>query len=79
MDGGMGNTWLMHSGCSWHMIGNKKWLSSLTTLPHKEYVMFGDDEKGKVLDTDIIKVNDFFTLNDVDLVDKFRYNLFSVS
>jgi hypothetical protein len=42
-------------------------------------VTFGDDEKGKVLDTDIIKVNDFFTLNDVDLVDKLKYNLLSVS
>jgi hypothetical protein len=26
-----------------------------------------------------IKVNDYFTLNDVALVDKLRYNLFSVS
>jgi hypothetical protein len=42
-------------------------------------VTFGDDKKGKVLDTDIIKVNDHFTLNDVALVDKLRYNLFSVS
>jgi hypothetical protein len=42
-------------------------------------VTFGDDKKGKVLDTDVIKVNDFFTLNDVVLVDRLRYNLFSVS
>jgi hypothetical protein len=42
-------------------------------------VTFGDDKKGKMLDTGIIKVNDHFTLNDVALVDKFRYNLFSVS
>jgi hypothetical protein len=32
-----------------------------------------------VLGIDIIKVNDYFTLNDVALVDKLRYNLFSVS
>jgi hypothetical protein len=32
-----------------------------------------------VLGTDVIKVNDFFTLNDVALVDKLRYNLLSVS
>jgi hypothetical protein len=42
-------------------------------------VTFGDDKKGKMLDTGIIKVNDHFTLNDVALVDKFRYNLLSVS
>jgi hypothetical protein len=32
-----------------------------------------------VLGTSIIKVNDYFTLNDVALVDKLRYNLLSVS
>jgi hypothetical protein len=43
-------------------------------------VSFGDDKKGKVIDTDIIKVNDCFTLNDVALVDRFlRYNMLSVS
>jgi hypothetical protein len=42
-------------------------------------VTFGDDKKGKVLGTGIIKVNDCFTFNDVALVDRLRYNLFSVS
>jgi hypothetical protein len=42
-------------------------------------VTFGDDKKGKVLGTDIIKVNDCFTLNDVTLVDRLRYNLLSIS
>jgi hypothetical protein len=79
MDGGLENKWLMDSGCSRHMIGNKKWFFSLTPLSYKEYVTFGDDKKGKVLGTGIIKVNDYFTLNDVALVDKLRYNLLSVS
>jgi hypothetical protein len=61
------------------MIGNKKWFSSLTSLSHKEYVTFGDDKKGKVLCTDVIKVNDLFTLNDVAFVYRLRYNLFFVS
>jgi hypothetical protein len=61
------------------MTGNKKWFSSLTPLSHKEYLTFGDVKKGKVLGTGIIKVNDHFTLNDVTLVDKLRYNLLSVS
>jgi hypothetical protein len=42
-------------------------------------VTFGDDKKGKVFSTDIIKVNNCFTLNDVDLVDRLRYNLLYVS
>jgi hypothetical protein len=61
------------------MIENKKWFSSLTPMSHKEYVTFGDDKKGKVLGTAVIKVNDCFTLNDVALVDRLRYNLLSVS
>jgi hypothetical protein len=81
MDGGLENKWLMDSGCSRHMIENKKWFFSLTLTPqsHKKYVTFGNDKKGKVLDTGIIKVNDYFTLNDVTLVDKLRYNLLSIS
>jgi hypothetical protein len=71
--------WLMDSGCSRHMTRNKKWLSSLTPLSHKEYVTFGDDNKGKVLGTDVIKVNDHFTLNDVALVHRLRYNLLCVA
>jgi hypothetical protein len=61
------------------MTGNKKWFSSLTPLSHKEYVTFVDDKKGKVLGTGVVKVNDCFTLNDVALVDRLRYNLISIS
>jgi hypothetical protein len=69
----------MDSGCSRHMTENKKWFSSLTPLSHKEYVTFGNDKKGKVVGTGVIKVNVCFTLNDVALVDRLRYNLLSVS
>jgi hypothetical protein len=41
-------------------------------------VTFGDDKKGKMSGTDVIKVNNFFTLNDVALVDRLRYNLLSL-
>jgi hypothetical protein len=42
-------------------------------------VTFGDDKKGKVLSTGVIKVNDCFNLNDVTLVDRLRYKLLSIS
>jgi hypothetical protein len=42
-------------------------------------VTFGDDKKGKVLGTGVIKLNDCFILKDVALVDKLRYNLLYVS
>jgi hypothetical protein len=79
MDGGLEDMWLMDSGCSRQMIRNKKWFSSLTPLSHKEHAIFGDDKKVKVLGTGVIKVNDRFTLNDVTLVDRLRYNLLSIS
>jgi hypothetical protein len=69
----------MDFGCSRHMTENKKWFSSLTPLSHKEYVTFGDDKKGKVLGIGVIKVNDCFTLNDVALMDRLRYNLLFIS
>jgi hypothetical protein len=61
------------------MTDDKKWFSSLTLLSHKKYVTFRNDKNGKVLGTGIIKVNDFFTLNDVSFIDRLRYNLLSVS
>jgi hypothetical protein len=42
-------------------------------------VTFGDHKNGKVLGTDVIMINDCFTLNDITLVDRLRYILLSVS
>jgi hypothetical protein len=61
------------------MTGNKKWFFNLTPLSHKEYVTFGDDKKGKVFGTGVIKLNNCFTLNDIAPVDRLRYNLLSIS
>jgi hypothetical protein len=61
MDGGLENKWLINSSCSIQMTENKKLFFSLTPLSHNEYVTFGDDKKGKVLGTGIIKVNEYFT------------------
>jgi hypothetical protein len=44
-----------------------------------EHATFGDDKKDKVLVIGVIKINDYFTLNDVALVNKLRYNLLSIS
>jgi hypothetical protein len=42
-------------------------------------VTFGDGKKDNVLGTGVIKVNDYFTFNDIALVDKLRYNMLSVA
>jgi hypothetical protein len=55
--------------------------SSPASLPFhiRSMWLFGDDKKGKVLGTGIIKLNNNFMLKDVTLVDKQGYNLLSVS
>jgi hypothetical protein len=42
-------------------------------------VIFRDNKKGKMLSINVIKINNFFTLNDVVIIDMLRYNLLSVS
>jgi hypothetical protein len=42
-------------------------------------VTFEDERKGKVLGSSVIKVNNHFTLKDVTIVEKLRYNLLSVT
>ena len=45
---GLENIWLMDSGCSRHMTGSHRWFSSLTPTKDKEYIVFGDNSRGKV-------------------------------
>ena len=79
MDGGLENKWLVDSGCSRHMTGDKKRFSSLNPMSHREYVTFGDDKKGKIKATSTIKINESFSLKFVALVKHLKYNLLSVS
>jgi hypothetical protein len=43
--GGMEGFRLIDSGCSRHMIGDRRWFSSLTSVMTKEYITFGDNGK----------------------------------
>jgi hypothetical protein len=69
----------MDSGCSQHMTDDMECFSSLTPLSQKQFVTFEEDRKGSVLGTDVIKINNNFTLKDFALVDKLRYNVLSIS
>jgi hypothetical protein len=62
--------WLIKSGCSRHMTGDRRWFSSLT---------FGDNGKGRVLSVGTMKVSESVTLWCVSLVKSLGYNLLSVS
>ena len=77
--GGLGNVWLIDSGCSRHMTGDKGWFSSLVPVVSRTYITFGDNGRGRVLSEGEIKVSDKVTLRRVALVQSLGFNLLSVS
>jgi hypothetical protein len=77
--GDLKNIWLIDSGCSRHMTGDKGWFSSLVLVVTKRYITFGDNGRGRVLSEGEIKVSDKITLRHVALVQSLGYNLLFVS
>jgi hypothetical protein len=77
--GDLKNIWLIDSGCSRHMTGDKGWFSSLVPVVKTRYITFGDNGRGRVLSEGGIKVSDKITLRRVALVQSLGYNLLSVS
>jgi hypothetical protein len=77
--GDLKNIWLIDSGCSSHMTGDKGWFSSLVPMVTKRYITFGDNGRGRVLLEGEIKVSDKITLRRVALDQSLGYNLLSVS
>jgi hypothetical protein len=77
--GDLKNIWLIDSGCSRHMTGDRVWFSSLVPVVTRRYITFGDNGCGRVLSEGEIKVSDKITLRRVALVQLLGYNLLSVS
>jgi hypothetical protein len=77
--GDLKNIWLIDSGCSRHMTGDRGWFSSLVPVVTRRYITFGDNGRGHVLSEGEIKVSDKITLRRVALVQSLGYNLLSVS
>jgi hypothetical protein len=71
--------WLIDSGWSRRMTGDRMWFSSLTPMMTKEYITFGDNGKGRVLSVGTVKVSESVTLRRLSLVKSLGYNLLSVS
>jgi hypothetical protein len=44
--GDLKNIWLIDSGCSRHMTGDRGWFSSLVPVVTKRYITFGDNGRG---------------------------------
>lgn len=77
--GDLKNIWLIDSGCSRHMTGDRGWFSSLVPVVTRRYITFGDNGRGCVLSEGEIKVSDKITMRSVSLVQSLGYNLLSVS
>jgi hypothetical protein len=77
--GDLRNIWLIDSGLSRHMTGDKGWFSSLVSVVSRTYITFGDNGRGRVLSQGEIKVSDKVTLRRVALVQLLGFNLLSVS
>jgi hypothetical protein len=77
--GDLKNIWLIDSGCSRHMTGDKWWFSSLVLIVTRRYITFGDNGRGHVLSEGAIKVSDKIALRRVALIQLLGYNLLSVS
>jgi hypothetical protein len=54
--GDLKNIWLIDSGCSRHMTGDKGWFSSLVLVVTKRYITFGDNGRGRMLSEGEIEV-----------------------
>jgi hypothetical protein len=75
----MEGVWLIDSGCSRHMTGDRRWFSSLTPVLTKQYITNGENGKGRLLSVCTVKVSESVTLQRVSLVKSSGYNLLSVS
>ncbi|WVZ81105.1 hypothetical protein U9M48_028521 [Paspalum notatum var. saurae] len=75
----MEDVWIMDSGCSRHMIGHRKWFSSLNHVSTKEYITFGDNGQGKVLGVGSVSLSAKLSLREVAFVQNLGFNLVSVS
>jgi hypothetical protein len=59
--GDLKNIWLIDSGCSRHMTGDRGCFSSLVPVVTRRYITFGDNGRGRVLSEGEIKVSDKIT------------------
>ncbi|BAH91807.1 Os02g0616666 [Oryza sativa Japonica Group] len=73
------NVWIVDSGCSRHMTGDKNWFSSLKKASKTESIVFADASTSAVVAIGLVKVNEKFELKNVALVKDLKYNLLSVS
>ena len=71
------NLWYLDSGCSKHMTGDINKFSNLA-LKAKDYVTYGDNNKGRILGIGKVGAPPFSSIEDVLYVEGLKHNLLSI-
>jgi transposase InsO family protein len=74
-----GSSWVLDSGCTNHITGEKDMFDFLQLTQEAQEIVFGDSGKSKVIGIGKIPISDQQSLSNVLLVDSLSYNLMSVS
>jgi hypothetical protein len=75
-----GSSWIIDSGCTNHMTGEKKMFTSyVKNRDSRDTIIFGDGNQGKVKGLGKIAITNEHSISNVFLVELLGYNLLFVS
>jgi hypothetical protein len=75
-----GSSWIIDSGCTNHMTGEKKMFTSyVKNKDSQDTIIFRDGNQGKVKGLGKIAITNEHSISNVFLVESLGYNLLSVS
>jgi hypothetical protein len=75
-----GSSWIIDSGCTNHIMGEKKMFTSyVKNRDSQDTIIFGDGNQGKVKGLGKIAITNEHSISNVFLVESLGYNLMSVS
>jgi hypothetical protein len=75
-----GSSWIIDSGCTNHMTGEKKMFTSYVKNKYsQDTIIFGDGNQGKVKGLGKIAITSEHSISNVFLLESLGYNLLSIS
>jgi hypothetical protein len=74
-----GSSWIIDSGCTNHMTGEKMFTSYVKNKDSQDTIIFGDGNQGKVKGLGKIAITNEHSISNVFLIESLGYNLLSVS
>lgn len=70
---------MLDSGCTQHMIGDRKMFTTFESGKGVENITFGDNSKRKVIGLGKIDISNDLSISNVSLVESLNFNLLSVA